>query len=135
MQTDIAPQLRNQRLNNSTDGIAIKRDKNKKYGAEKVSVYSELKFPVCGQLFVFREDGVLLPVKICKHFLPSQNVLPKAAVSYLLKLLGLSRASEGKQVKESEFILTFVLLAFCFGLFVHMCVIGVLLLGLFARLF
>lgn len=47
--------------------------------------------------------------KDCKHFLPSQNTLPKAAVSCLLKLLSLSRASE---VKESEFIITFVSLFF-----------------------
>lgn len=61
MQTDIVPRLRNERFNSSTDDIAIKRAKNKKYYVLKVSVYSELKFPVCGELFVFREDGVLLP--------------------------------------------------------------------------
>lgn len=92
MQTDIVPRLRNERFNSSTDDIAIKRAKNKKYYVPKVSVYSELKFPVCGELFVFREDGVLLPAKICKRFLPSQNALPKALpISCLLKLLGLSR--------------------------------------------
>lgn len=91
MQTDIVPWLRNQRFNSSTDDIAIKRDNNKKYYVRKVSVYGELKFLVCGKLFVFREDGVLLPAKICKHFLASQNALSKAAISCLLKLLGLSR--------------------------------------------
>lgn len=52
-----------------------------------MSVYSELKFPVCGELFVFRKDGMLLPAKLHKHFLASQNVFPRADISCLLKLL------------------------------------------------
>lgn len=47
--------------------------KIKKYNVQKVSVCTELKFPVCSQ-FVFGEDVTLLPAKPCKHFLPKQNM-------------------------------------------------------------
>lgn len=82
--TTVTWTVRHQRFNSSTDDIAIKSDKN---DVQKVSVYSELKFPVCGELFVFREDGMLLSAKLHKHFLPSQNVFPRADISCLLKLL------------------------------------------------
>lgn len=91
VQTDIVPRLHWQlEIRDSTAPkmtLQQKVIKIKNYDVQKMSVYRELKFPVCGELFVFREDGMLLPAKLCKHFLPSQNVFPRTGISCLLKLL------------------------------------------------
>lgn len=76
--TTVTLTVRNQRFSSSADDIAVESDKNKTRGIQKVSVHSELKFPVCGEP---------LSEKPCKHFLPSQNVFPRADISCLLKLL------------------------------------------------
>lgn len=91
VQTDEVPRLHWQlEIRDSTAPLMIlqlKVIKIKKYDVQKASIYHELKFPVCGKLFVFREGGTLLPAKLCKHFLPSQNVFPRTGISCLLKLL------------------------------------------------
>lgn len=77
METDTVPWLHCQLI--IRDSIALQMTLQLEVAKIKAIMFRKYQFmvssfPVCGELFVFREGGMLLPAKLCKYFLPAQNV-------------------------------------------------------------
>lgn len=74
---------RNLRFNSYMAVTAVKSNNNKK---KEVRRY-QFTLSSGVQVVCFREDAILFQAELCKHFLPSQNVFPRAGTLCLLKSL------------------------------------------------
>lgn len=77
---------RNLRFNSYMAVTAVKSNNNKKKKLEGISL-QWVQVSRLWQVVCFREDAMLFQAELCKHFLPSQNVFPRAGTLCLLKSL------------------------------------------------